>query len=220
MTEIKNVGIIVSKLRKRYKGKISMLGSFGAEKKDPFFMLISTILSARNRDEVTHPLSVELFSKLKRPEDFVKVPIGKLEKMIKRSGFFRQKAKRIKEVSKIIIEKYDGKVPDTMEDLTALPGVGKKTAGCVMVYAFDKEEIPVDIHVQVISQRLGWSKEKTPDKINADLKERIPKIYWKWINELLVVHGKEICDTARPKCRECPIFDECLRIGVDKKFYE
>jgi len=215
-----NYGTVVAKLRKAYPKGVSMLGEFQKRKKDPFFMLISTMLSARNRDEVTMPLSLELFETLKTPQEFVKVPMGKLQKMIKRSGFYREKAQRIKETSKKLISEFNGRVPDTLDDLISLPGVGKKTAGCVLVYAFSKDEIPVDIHVQVISQRLGWTKEKTPDKINDDLKLKIPRKYWKWINELMVVHGKKTCDTARPKCRSCCIYGECKRIGVQKRFYQ
>jgi len=211
-----NISKIVSKLKKEYKKDLSMLGSFSSQGKNDFFILIATVLSARAKDETTWPLAEEIFKKYNKPKDFASMPLKKIEKLVYKSGFYKQKAKRVKEISKKIISDHKGKVPKTMEELTALPGVGKKTAGCVMVYAHGKYEIPIDIHCQVISQRLGWTKEKTPDMINDDLKKKIPRKYWMDINELLVMHGKRICETRMPYCSKCVLFDLCPRVGVKK----
>jgi len=213
---MKNVAKIVSVLEKEYKKDISMLGFLSLKGKSNFHILIATVLSARAKDETTWPLAESIFKKYSKPKDFATMPLKKIEKLVYKSGFYKQKAKRIKEISKKLINDHNSKVPSTMEELTALPGVGKKTAGCVMVYAHDKNEIPVDIHVQVISQRLGWTKEKTPDKINDDLKKKIPLKYWKMINEVLVMHGKRICETRMPYCSKCVISKYCSKVGVKK----
>ena len=118
-------------------------------------------------------------------------------------------ARRIKEISKIVLEKYKGKVPDDIEELVKLPGVGYKTGACVMVYAFKKPDIPVDIHVAIISQRLNWTREKNPDNIRLDLMKKVPNKYWILLNELLVKFGQRICITRKPLCYKCPIVDLC-----------
>lgn len=197
---------IINILRKTYKKK-SMLGSI--KKKSPFYILISTLLSIRNRDESTTKVTKNLFSKYNSIKSLANTNLKDIEKTIKKSGFYKIKAKRIKEVSRIILEKYKGQVPNTLEELIKLPGVGPKVAACTLVYAFNKEEIPVDIHVEVISKRLGWTKEKTANKIWIDLKNKLPKKYWAYINELFVLHGKEICLTRSPKCNICPIQIYC-----------
>ncbi len=194
--------------------KISMLGSFAGE--SPFYVLISTILSARNRDAMTRVAVKRLFEKYKTPKQLAKAPIKDVEQRIKQSGFYHIKARRIKEISKILLDKYKGKIPDNEEELLKLPGVGRKTAGCVMVYAFDKEAIPVDVHVAKISRRLGWTKEKNPDRVNEDLKRKIARKYWKLINELFVIHGQNICFKRYPKCSICSINQYCPKIGISK----
>ncbi|MAG50065.1 hypothetical protein CL621_00295 [archaeon] len=205
MNQIK-VDEILSILRKSYKKK-SMLGSI--KKKSPFYILISTILSIRNRDENTIKVVKNLFSKYKSIKSLANANIKDLERTIKKSGFYKIKAKRIKEVSRILLEEYNGQVPNTLEELIKLPGVGPKVAACTLVYAFNEEEIPVDIHVEVISKRLGWTEEKTANKIWVDLKNKLHKKYWLYINELFVLHGKEICLTRSPKCNICPISIHC-----------
>ena len=116
------------------------------------------------------------------------------------------KAKRIKEVSKIIMEKYSGKVPDNLKNLLSLPGVGRKTANCVLVYGFDKPAIPVDVHVHRVANRLGFVKTKSTEETEKDLMEKIPKKYWKKINHIFVEFGKNVC-SAKPKCKKCPLFE-------------
>jgi len=196
---------IISVLRKT--NKISMLGSFSKEK--PFYVLISTILSARNRDTMTRIAVKRLFSKYKTPEEIANAPIRKIEKLIVKSGTYKTKAKRVKEVSKILLEKYKGKVPDTMEELITLPGVGRKTAGCVLVYAFNKKAIPVDTHVHRLSNRLGIVKTKRREDTEKELMSIVPKRLWKYVNEVFVLHGQNICRPIRPLCEKCPITRYC-----------
>jgi len=208
----KHVDEIVKILLKTQK--VSMLGSFS--KKDPFYILISTVLSQRNRDDQTIKVAKRLLSRYKTPEQLAKAPQKTVERLIKQSGFFKVKAARIKEISRILLEKYQGKVPKDYDKLLALPGVGRKTAGCVLVYAFDKPALPVDTHVNRISNRLGWVKTKTPEKTEEALMKLIPKRLWVHINEVLVIHGQHICNPITPKCSICPVKKYCKRVGVSK----
>ncbi len=176
---------------------------------DPFRVLITTLLSQRTRDGNTDRASRALFSRFKTPKQLANADIREIERLIRPSGFYRVKARRIKEISKIVLEKYKGKVPDDIEELVKLPGVGYKTGACVMVYAFKKPDIPVDIHVAIISQRLNWTREKNPDNIRLDLMKKVPNKYWILLNELLVKFGQRICITRKPLCYKCPIVDLC-----------
>ena len=171
---------------------------------EPFKVLIGTILSQRTKDENTSKASEKLFSVYRTPEQLAKANVKNIERLIKSSGFYKVKAKRIKKVSKIILEKYNDKVPDNLKNLLSLPGVGRKTANCVLVYAFDKPAIPVDVHVHRISNRLGLVKTKTPEETEKALMKKIPKRYWKKINHMFVEFGKNVC-SARPKCEKCPL---------------
>ncbi len=193
---------IIKRLRKRYK--IMRL-----DNSDPYRVLIRTILSQRTRDENTDEASKSLFSSYKSARDVANANIEDIQKLIKKAGFFRVKAKRIKEVSRIIQDKYNGIVPDDIEKLLELPGVGRKTANCVLVYGFGREAIPVDVHVNRISNRIGFVNSKSPEETEKELKRIIPKKYWLDINELFVRFGQDICRPIGPKCDECPISDLC-----------
>ena len=170
----------------------------------PFKVLIGTILSQRTKDENASKACENLFSVYRTPEQLAKANVKRIERLIKSSGFYKVKAKRIKKVSKIILEQYNGKVPDNLKNLLSLPGVGRKTANCVLVYAFDKPAIPVDVHVHRISNRFGFVKTKNPEETEKELMKKIPKRYWKKINRIFVEFGKDIC-SAIPKCELCPI---------------
>ncbi|MHA1272388.1 MAG: endonuclease III [Promethearchaeota archaeon] len=176
---------------------------------DPFKILISTILSARTRDENTKIATEKLFSKYKTPKQIAEADIEDLEFLIRTSGFYRVKAARIKEVSKILVEKYKGNVPDDFKELISLPGVGAKTANCVLVYAFKQPAIPVDTHVHRISNRLGWVKTKTPEQTEDALKDLIPKKLWIRLNHIFVKFGQQICLPISPKCDICPVNEIC-----------
>ncbi|MFH1174862.1 MAG: endonuclease III [archaeon] len=194
------------------KNKTSMLGSLHA--KDPYTVLIATMLSARSRDETTAQIIPELMHAYPTPKTLASAKREDVERIIKKSGFYRQKTKNIQAVAKIIYENYKNHVPESLEALMLLPGVGRKTACCVLVYAHNIPEIPVDVHVQIISRRLGWTNETSPDRINNDLKRKIPRRLWLDINELFVSHGKSTCTTFRPKCSTCSIAKYCQRRGV------
>ncbi len=191
----------------KQKSKLSMLGESSGN--SPFYVLISTVLSARNRDEMTEKAVRKLFAVYKTPKQIAEAPIRKLEPLIKQSGFYKTKARRIKEISRILLEKYEGGVPSDFDKLLELPGVGRKTAGCVMVYAFNKPAIPVDTHVHRISNRLGWVKTNTREQTEQELMRMIPKKYWLDVNEVLVIHGQTMCRPIGPRCEECKVNRYC-----------
>ena len=182
--------------------------------KDPFRVLISCLLSLRTKDEVTLRASERLFSVAKTPQEFLNLPTKKIEELIYPVGFYRVKAKRIKEISKIIIERYGGKVPDNLEELLTLPGVGRKTANIVITQGFNKYGIAVDTHVHRVSNRLGLVKTKTPEETEVKLREIIPKKYWIELNDLFVSFGQNICTPISPRCSICPISKYCDKVGV------
>ena len=179
----------------------------------PFSILIGTILSARTKDETTTKTVKALFLKYKNPEDLANAKIKDVEKIIKSIGFFHVKSKRIIEVAKIIHKKYKDKVPDDLDTLVQLPGVGRKTANCVLVYAFEKPAIPVDIHVHRISNRLGLVETKNPEDTEQELMKKIDKKYWIEINDTFVMYGQNICKPISPMCNVCKIKKRC-------KFYK
>jgi endonuclease-3 len=150
-----------------------------------------------------------LFSKYSTPETIANAPIEEVEKLIKKSGFYHVKASRVKEVSRIIHEDYNDVVPDDMGELLSLPGVGRKTANCVLVYGFHQDAIPVDVHVHRISNRIGLVKTKTPDETEEQLIKTVPKKYWLPLNDLFVQFGQTICKPIGPQHEICPIADYC-----------
>ena len=175
----------------------------------PFSILIGTILSARTKDETTTKAVKALFKKYKNPKDLANAKVKDVEKIIRSIGFFHVKSKRIIEVSKIIHKKYKDKVPEDLETLVELPGVGRKTANCVLVYAFEKPAIPVDIHVHRISNRIGLVKTKTPEETEFALMEKVPKKYWLDVNDTFVMYGQNICKPISPMCEVCKIRNGC-----------
>lgn len=177
----------------------------------PFRVLIRTILSQRTRDENTDHASARLFSKFKTPEDIAGADTEDIEELIVSAGFYHVKAARIKEVSQILLDEFDGKVPDTIEELLTLPGVGRKTANCVLVYGFKKPAICVDVHVHRISNRMGLVETKTPEQTEEKLKKLVPKKYWLEINDLLVQFGQTICRPVNPLHDICPV-NECCKL--------
>jgi len=179
----------------------------------PFSILIGTILSARTKDETTTKAVKALFLKYKNPKDLSNAKIKDVEKIIKSIGFFHVKSKRIVEVAKIIHQKYKDKVPEDLDTLVQLPGVGRKTANCVLVYAFEKPAIPVDIHVHRISNRLGLVDTKNPEETEQELMKKIDKKYWIEINDTFVMYGQNICKPISPMCNVCKIKKRC-------KFYK
>lgn len=184
----------------------------------PFSILIGTILSARTKDENTTKVVKKLFSKYKTPKDLANAKLRDVEKIIRSIGFFHVKARRIIEVARIIQSKYKGKVPDNLEELIELPGVGRKTANCVLVYAFEKPAIPVDIHVHRISNRLGLVDTKTPEDTEIALMKKIPKKLWLEINDTFVMYGQNICKPISPMCDVCKIKKRCKYYSMNHVF--
>ncbi len=179
-----------------------------------FKILISCLLSLRTQDKNTEKVSKILFAVADTPEKILKLSDKKLEKLIYSSGHYKKKAKTLKHVSKVLIEEHNGRVPDKKEELLEIKGIGPKTANIVLAFAYGQIVIPVDVHVHVIANRLGWVKTKTPEQTEKELERVLPKKYWKEINAILVLFGKEICDTRSPKCSQCPVRRYCPRIGV------
>jgi endonuclease-3 len=180
-----------------------------AESGSPLSILIGTILSARTRDENTSLVVKKLFSKYKTARSLARAKISDVEKIIKPTGFYHVKARRIIDVAALIDSQYSGNVPDNLDELLKLPGVGRKTANCVLVYAFDKPAIPVDTHVHRISNRLGLVQTETPEETEFELMEKIAKKYWLKINDVFVMYGQNICKPISPMCNVCQIKKEC-----------
>ena len=199
---------ILDEIEKSIEGE-THLDQLAKKINDPFKILISTILSARTRDSSTEEVTKKLFSRYKTPQDISNANIEILEQLVHKSGFYKVKAARIKEVSRIILEDYMGKVPVDFDELISLPGVGAKTANCVLVYAFKIPAIPVDTHVNRIPNRLGWIKTKKPEETEKELKRIIPKDQWIRVNRLFVRFGQEICLPIHPKCNSCPLNTLC-----------
>lgn len=176
---------------------------------DPFKILIGTILSARTRDEVTTAVIKALFSRFKNPDELSRANLSDIKKLIQKIGFYNVKASRLKEVSQLIIKKYNGEVPSNLNDLLTLPGVGRKTANCVLVYGFKKAAIPVDIHVHRISNRIGIVNTKNPEETENVLQKSIDKKYWIRVNETFVTFGQNICLPIKPKCNVCQLTKMC-----------
>ncbi|MGB9832183.1 MAG: endonuclease III domain-containing protein [Caldisericum exile] len=183
---------------------------------DPFKILIGTILSLRTKDETTGQAAKRLFEVIKTPHDLVKLSEEEIEKLIYPVGFYKRKAKQIKEIAWTLIQKYGGRVPNDLEELLKMKGVGRKTANLVITEAFDDYGICVDTHVHRISNRLGWVKTKTPEQTEMELRKILPKKYWKTINPILVTFGQNICKPVSPLCSKCPIKELCPKIGVTK----
>ncbi len=212
---------ILDEIEKQLEGD-THLDELAKKKQDPFKILISTILSARTKDTNTKTATERLFSKYNSPKSIAEANIDDIEQLIKPAGFYKVKAARIKEVSKLLIIDYNGVVPNNYEELLSLPGVGSKTANCVLVYAFKIPAIPVDTHVHRISNRLGWVKTKNPLKTEEELKNSIPKELWLRINRLFVRFGQQICIPLRPKCNVCLINKICpkdfsMELAMKKK---
>ena len=184
------------------------LGQISLEE-DPFRVLIATILSARTKDETTLAASDRLFARYPNVETLAKAKADSVRKLIKPVGFYKTKASRIIDVAGLLIRMHHGRVPESLEELLELPGVGRKTANCVLVYGFRKPAIPVDTHVHRISNRLGLVETKTPEKTEIELMRKVDSKFWLDINELFVRFGQEVCRPIGPKCNICLLNKEC-----------
>jgi len=199
----KNIEFLLQEMRQKAKGGAVISSSV------PFNVLISTILSQRTKDKNTEKATKQLFAKYSRAKEIAAAQAGEIRKLIRPAGFYNMKAKRIKEASRQIAERFNGKVPADLEKLLSLPGVGRKTANCVLVYGFGIPAIPVDVHVHRVSNRIGLVKAKTPEETEKQLRERIPEKHWIELNNLFVRYGQAVCLPRSPKCMECAIRPNC-----------
>jgi endonuclease III len=206
----KIISLMQSTLRKNNLVRPTALKNLQTQEDgDPYKILIGTILSARTRDETTTQVIKMLFSEFKNPDELSRADLKDIKKLIQKIGFYNVKATRIKEVSKILVEKYNSKVPSNLEDLLTFPGVGRKTANCVLVYGFRKPAIPVDIHVHRVSNRIGIVNTKKPEETEIDLQISIDRRYWTGVNETFVTFGQNICLPIKPRCNICHLTKIC-----------
>lgn len=182
----------------------------------PFEVLVSTILSLRTKDEVTSEAAARLFAVVRTPEQLLALGEAETARLIYPVGFYPTKAKRLMEISRMIIESWDGRVPDSIDALLKLPGVGRKTANLVMVEGYRKDAICVDTHVHRISNRIGYVRTRTPDQTEMALRTKLPRKHWIRYNELLVAFGQVLCRPISPHCSRCPVADMCPQVGVTK----
>ncbi len=206
----------VDRLRKYYGADVPALTRIAAERNSPFLVLIGCLLSLRTKDETTDKAMERLMRKAQTAGELLAIPTDELETVIYPVGFYRNKARLIKEVARTIIEKYGDRVPDSIDELLTIKGIGRKTANIVITEGFGKAGIAVDTHVHRISNRLGVVKTSTPDKTEAALRQVLPQEYWRVYNPLLVTHGRRTCTPLSPFCGRCPVFDLCERGGVTK----
>ncbi len=190
--------------------RITALESLRSEEgRDPFKILIGTILSARTRDESTTKIVHNLFLRFRNSKELADANLEEIKEIIRSIGFYNVKAERIQDVSRIITKEYKGKVPQSIEKLLQLPGVGRKTANCVLVYGFNKPAIPVDVHVHRISNRIGIVNTKTPEMTEIELANSTGRRTWKRINNTFVMYGQNICLPRNPRCDLCQLKNDC-----------
>jgi endonuclease-3 len=212
MSEV-DFGLIIEKIKemlsKEPYSKTTMLGDLTRKINDPYVVLTATILSHRTKDEITEKVVIDFIKKYPNVNELAKADIKELENVIKKVGFYKNKAKTLIKLAKVLVEKYNGKIPDDTNELLSLPGVGRKTANCVLVYAYKKPAIPVDTHVHRIMNRLGIVETKTPEETEYALMEKIDKKYWLDINETFIRFGKSICKPIKPLCNICALKTIC-----------
>jgi len=184
--------------------------------RDPFRILMSCLLSLRTKDKTTSEASARLFALAHTPAGLIKLPLTKIERAIYPVGFYRTKAKSIHAVCRRLLDVYGGRVPDSIDGLVTLPGVGRKTANLVVTVGYQKPGICVDIHVHRISNRWGYVKTKTPEQTEQALRRKLPKQYWIIFNDLLVPYGQNLCQPVSPFCSRCKLVEFCDRVGVKK----
>lgn len=195
-------------------GEMPIVSHLAEDQRDPFVILISTLLSLRTKDEVTAEATGRLFALASTPEAMLKVPQAKIAKVIFPVGFYRNKAKTIHHTCRELIDRFGSKVPDNLDDLLSIKGVGRKTANLVVTLAYGKDGICVDTHVHRISNRLGYVATKSPDETEMALRDKLPRKHWIIYNTLLVAFGRKTCKPVSPLCSTCPLSRYCDRVGV------
>lgn len=211
-------GATIQKIRRAIaKFKAPAVTEVAQRVRDPFHVLISCLISLRTKDEVTEVASKRLFARAASPQAMLKLRTREIERLIFPAGFYRTKARTIRDLARKLIDEHKNRVPDSLEELLRLKGVGRKTANLVITMAFGKPGICVDVHVHRISNRLGWVKTKTPEQTEMALRETLPKRYWIDINDQLVTFGQNLCQPVSPWCSRCPLEKSCPKIGVKRK---
>ncbi|MCP5002443.1 MAG: endonuclease III [Planctomycetes bacterium] len=213
---MENIDTIIQILRQETRRYILPIVTVISKERSPFKVLVSCLLSLRTKDQVTAEASLKLFKLADTPEKMRKLRIPQLEKTIYPVGFYKTKAKRIKEICGTLLEDYGGNVPDEIDELLKLKGVGRKTANLVVTLGYGKLGICVDTHVHRISNRFGFIKTKTPEQSEFALRKILPEKYWIIYNDLLVSYGQNVCVPISPKCSECELSRYCKRVGVKK----
>ncbi len=207
---------VVELLRDAYRQFKEPVVTLVAKDNDPYKVLVSTVLSLRTKDDVTHDASLRLFEKAPNIYALNRLTEEEIARLIYPVGFYKTKAKNLKKIAGIIIEQHKGKVPDSLDELLKLPNVGRKTANLVLAKGYNIPAICVDIHVHRISNRLGLVKTKNPEETEFALRKILPKKYWIEFNDLLVPFGQNLCKPVSPYCSKCPIYEFCDRIGVER----
>jgi endonuclease-3 len=208
---------IVRILRKEVRSMTEpIVTEISKRRRDPFQILISTVLSLRTKDEVTRQASARLLERARTPEDILAIPEDEIARLIFPVGFYKTKARRLKEICRDLLEKHDGRVPDDLDELLKLPGVGRKTANLVITLGYGKPGICVDTHVHRVSNRLGYVEAKTPEQTEMALRKKLPGEYWIEYNDLLVTWGQNICTPVSPFCSKCAIRPYCRQGGVHR----
>ena len=206
---------IIRLLKRELKsGELPIVSLLAEERRGPFPILISTLLSLRTKDEVTAKASERLFALAATPEEMLRLSEEEIQRAIYPVGFYRNKAKTIRAICRELIDRFASRVPDTIEQLLSLKGVGRKTANLVVSLGYGKDGVCVDIHVHRISNRLGYVVTKTPEETEYALRQKLPRRYWSVFNTLLVAFGRNICRPVSPLCSKCPVAEYCDRVGV------
>jgi endonuclease-3 len=211
----RRLGHALRRIRRALDGTPAPVVSLIAEaERDPFKVLISTILSARTKDAVTARASARLFAVAPEAAALARLPVGRIEKLIFPVGFYRTKAKSVRQTARELLERFAGAVPATIDELVTLPGVGRKTANLVLTEGFRKPAICVDTHVHRISNLWGYVDTETPEQTEAALRARLPRRHWIDLNKTLVTFGQTICVPLSPRCSQCPVEAWCPKLGV------
>jgi endonuclease-3 len=214
MEDIKINDVIKILKKELAVGTMPIVSHLAENQCDPFVILISTLLSLRTKDEVTAVATDRLFALATTPEEMLRVPLEEIAKTIYPVGFYRVKARTIHSACRDLIKRFNSKVPDDLDELLSIKGVGRKTANLVVSLAYGKEGICVDTHVHRISNRLGYVKTKTPDETEFALRAKLPKRHWIIYNTVMVAFGRKTCKPVSPLCSKCPVFKYCDRVGV------
>ncbi len=210
-----SVNIVYRILKKEYeKNRMPVVDLIEAQTKDPFKVLVTTILSARTKDRTTTTAALRLFSRVTKPSDLEQLSIKEIEDLIFPVGFYHEKARYLKKLPEVLKSKFGNIIPQSVDELTELPGVGRKTANLVVAIAFSKPAVCVDIHVHRIFNRLGYLTTTTPLATEMELRKHLPKRYWTTFNSYFVSFGQNRCKPVRPLCNDCPVKKYCSQVGV------